>query len=185
MAYVPAPVNATMRTFDAHFLPVYPAKRRFKEDHKLMPGMPVAHLGFAATLLKYVPHNVKQTDTCGICLNAMGRTNTDDTNVVIHRCGHAFHKECIEPWRHQFEGRLAPCPLCRTISSDSQVTYLYNEWRIAYDDGTTATVRASSVKRERPPPKVFNPRHKNDYFTKAKEGGYMEPLPKRTTYPSR
>ena len=180
-----APDTTAVRSWAHHFAPIYPVKRRFKEDLTLAPGAPVAHRGFAATLVEYIPASPKPEDVCTVCFEPLGSTRASDTNALTQPCGHAFHKACLEQWRYRFTGRRATCPLCRSISDDSEVTYLYNKGTIAYDNGTTATVRASTVKRERPPPEPFNPRHKNDFFRKAKDGEYLEPLPKRSTHSRR
>ena len=167
---------------ERRFEPMYPVKRHFKEDPSLTVGQPVAHRGYAATLTEYIPSPAKPTDTCGICLEELGNTRTTDTNVLTQPCNHPFHKTCLERWRDQFHTTRATCPTCRAAFKNSEVTFLYNQWRITYEDGTTSTVRANTVKRERPPPEPFNPRQKNDFFRKTKKGDYLGPLPKRTTH---
>ena len=184
-ADLPTMDAAAFESWDRRFAPTYPVKRRPKEDLTLTPGIPVAHRGFAATLVEYVPSPLTPKDPCSICLEALGSTYTSGADILTQPCGHAFHKSCLEQWRYRTPGRFATCPLCRTIFSDSDVTYPYNKWTIAYENGTSATVRASTVKRERPPPEPFNPRHKDDFFRRAKSGEYLEPLPKRTSRPTR
>ena len=161
--------------------PVYPRKRHFKEDPTLGVGQPIAHRGYAATLVEFIPTPAKPEDICAICLGELGNTRVADTEVLTQPCDHPFHKACLEQWRDQFYSGRATCPTCRATSADGEVTFLHNRWKIAYEDGTTAVVRASAVKRERPPPEPFNPRHKNDFFRRARNGGYPEPLPKRTS----
>ena len=178
----PVGVNASFPTLGRQRPePVYPLKRRFKEDPTLSAGQPVAHRGYAATLTEYVPTPVKPEDTCAICLEELGSTCTADTDILTQPCGHPFHKPCLEQWRDQFYSERATCPTCRATPKDGEVTYLYNQWKITYEDDSTAIVRASAVKRERPPPEPFNPRHKNDFFRKARKGDCLEPLPKRTS----
>ena len=38
-----APDTTTLRSWAHHFAPIYPVKRRFKEDSTLAPGALVAH----------------------------------------------------------------------------------------------------------------------------------------------
>lgn len=45
--------------------------------------------------------------TCSICLNEVKRTRH---NAI--RCGHIFHKSCIEQWKAQ--GKHT-CPVCRKV----------------------------------------------------------------------
>jgi len=50
--------------------------------------------------------------TCSICLNEVKRTRH---NAI--RCGHIFHKSCIERWKTQ--GKHT-CPVCRKVFDVSQ-----------------------------------------------------------------
>ena len=54
-ADLPTMNAAAFESWNRHFVPTYPVKRRPKEDLTLTPGIPVAHRGFAATLVKYIP----------------------------------------------------------------------------------------------------------------------------------
>ena len=45
---------------------------------------------------------------CAICLDVF---QPDDKLIVLPRCQHAFHKDCIKPWLLE---RLWSCPLCKT-----------------------------------------------------------------------
>jgi hypothetical protein len=47
-------------------------------------------------------------EDCSICLDALG--SADSSNLKQARCGHSFHKECIDKWIDDFHWR---CPLCR------------------------------------------------------------------------
>lgn len=51
--------------------------------------------------------------TCSICLNEVKRTRQ---NHAI-RCGHIFHKSCIERWKGQDKHT---CPVCRKVFDVSQ-----------------------------------------------------------------
>jgi hypothetical protein len=49
-------------------------------------------------------------DDCVVCLDCIG---PGDTVRELRKCGHVFHKECIDPWlAMQAVGRHA-CPMCR------------------------------------------------------------------------
>ena len=61
--------------------PVYPRKRHFKEDPTLGVGQPIAHRGYAATLVEFIPTPVKPEDICAICLGELGNTRVADTEV--------------------------------------------------------------------------------------------------------
>lgn len=50
--------------------------------------------------------------TCSICLNEVKRTRH---NAI--RCGHIFHKSCIERWKTQ--GKHT-CPVCRKVFDVAQ-----------------------------------------------------------------
>lgn len=50
--------------------------------------------------------------TCSICLNEVKRTRH---NAI--RCGHIFHRSCIERWKGQ--GKHT-CPVCRKVFDVSQ-----------------------------------------------------------------
>jgi hypothetical protein len=47
-----------------------------------------------------------------------------------------------------------------------------NEWLIMYSDGSTALVKATSLRRPKKGVKVFNPKHKDDFFDNDKSGQY-------------
>ena len=62
--------------------------------------------------------NIENEDVCGICHNPfeMAAPGTkfpgDDSPIVIGRCGHAFHIQCIMKWLSQ-ESAENSCPICR------------------------------------------------------------------------
>ena len=50
---------------------------------------------------------------CSICLNSI------ETNITKTKCGHFFHKDCLEKWLETGN----TCPECRTVLSQKQVQY--------------------------------------------------------------
>lgn len=60
--------------------------------------------------------NFQKDNICTICtteyeLAAPGyKFPGDDSPIVIGRCGHAFHIQCIEKWLSQYHDS---CPACR------------------------------------------------------------------------
>jgi hypothetical protein len=59
-------------------------------------------------------YNLKFNDTCIICrcnLNSNSVYTLDkdiESSVVIGKCGHAYHYECIDPWIKTNKN----CPIC-------------------------------------------------------------------------
>jgi len=57
---------------------------------------------------------------CGICntefeMAAPGvKFPGDDSPIVLGRCGHAFHIQCIEKWIAQPQSNSS-CPICRRV----------------------------------------------------------------------
>ncbi len=48
---------------------------------------------------------------CGICLENFEDAMQDPENKIVKlRCGHMFHRKCVEPWLKKKQ----TCPLCRT-----------------------------------------------------------------------
>ena len=62
-----------------------------------------------------LPLSVKYDDFCTICLDSIGG------EVVILKCLHRFHKECIDDWKKSSSLTRShyTCPICR------QVHYIY------------------------------------------------------------
>ena len=52
--------------------------------------------------------------TCSICLNHVRNTRS----VTKLRCGHKFHKKCIDEWK----SRTPTCPDCRALIDKYKVT---------------------------------------------------------------
>ena len=52
--------------------------------------------------------------TCSICLNNVRNTRS----VSKLRCGHSFHRRCIDEWK----SRTPTCPECRTLIDKYKVT---------------------------------------------------------------
>lgn len=50
--------------------------------------------------------------TCAICLNTVRETRSHPPI----RCGHLFHSQCIEHWKHRGKNT---CPICRKIFDGS------------------------------------------------------------------
>lgn len=57
---------------------------------------------------------VGEDDKCPICLGEW----EDDDDIVVSRCAHAFHKDCIRDWVRPGNKMGAPnrdkCPMCRS-----------------------------------------------------------------------
>jgi hypothetical protein len=53
---------------------------------------------------------------CSICLDDF---ESGELLVLLPRCQHAFHKECIQPWLTERQGC---CPLCKTDVYEKQET---------------------------------------------------------------
>lgn len=53
------------------------------------------------------PH-IYEADDCRICLDNF----ESDNQCLLLKCGHIFHKKCLEDWNHKAAGE--DCPLCRT-----------------------------------------------------------------------
>jgi len=49
------------------------------------------------------------TTSCSICLNPVGRSTRINPPI---RCGHRFHRGCIERWKQQGNNT---CPMCRKV----------------------------------------------------------------------
>ncbi|KAI8904661.1 hypothetical protein EDD86DRAFT_74152 [Gorgonomyces haynaldii] len=57
-------------------------------------------------------------EDCGICLETLGKS--DERPKVRLTCGHAYHRECVDPWfRHHLN-----CPKCRRVIPVSDLTSL-------------------------------------------------------------
>lgn len=65
--------------------------------------------GLSATEVKKLPCSTHRGGAieCSICLNDI---NEGDSERKLTRCGHTFHKSCIDLWVL----RCADCPLCKT-----------------------------------------------------------------------
>ncbi|EAY13562.1 hypothetical protein TVAG_389590 [Trichomonas vaginalis G3] len=62
--------------------------------------------------------DVAEENGCSICntefeMAAPGiKFPGDDSPIVLGRCGHAFHLQCIEKWIYR-PGSTGTCPICR------------------------------------------------------------------------
>ncbi|CAN6481353.1 unnamed protein product [Victoria cruziana] len=68
-------------------------------------------LGFIPTRLVHGSGEGAFNDDCVICLSEFeeGETIRD-----LPRCGHAFHKDCLDSWLHSNCASAPMCPICRT-----------------------------------------------------------------------
>ena len=58
-------------------------------------------------------HSKIETESCSICLNPARKTR----GVKDLRCGHRFHKKCIDSW---MEKGGNTCPMCRKTIDESK-----------------------------------------------------------------
>ena len=56
---------------------------------------------------------IKEKHECNICLNDYKHR---EYKRVLHKCGHTFHKKCIDKWLIQ--SREMSCPKCRESYCD-------------------------------------------------------------------
>lgn len=60
------------------------------------------------------------TTTCTACSICIDDFETGETLILLPRCKHAFHRDCIHPWLLERQGC---CPLCKTsVLPDEQET---------------------------------------------------------------
>ena len=162
-----------------------PSKRAHVDTRGLQAGQEVSYKGFLGVLVKFVPSSVDPTTTCVICMEDVGDAPTGSDSVLISRnCSHVFHRRCLQTWRlrtHDWVSKRASCPTCRSSVRESDVVLPFDQWEIAFSDGSTRTVPTASIKTPKPTTTPFNPRHRNDLLSKEKNGDYdyLSPAPKR------
>lgn len=80
-----------------------------------------------------------QEDDCSICM--------EPTCDIVTRCGHVFHRSCIETALRQL-GRAGQgqCPLCRNVIKKSELLEKPAELELVEGDETSATGAASGSK---------------------------------------
>jgi len=68
------------------------------------------------------PQEIIKQGECAIC-----REDNNPTDSVGLRCGHAFHRDCIEGWRASGMVNSNRCPECRRIipAGDDYAPYPY------------------------------------------------------------
>ena len=58
--------------------------------------------------------NLNKNMDCAVCYNSLSSNSVSDlqqgkdSRIVIAKCGHAYHRSCIDPWIKQ----NPRCPLC-------------------------------------------------------------------------
>ncbi len=57
--------------------------------------------------LYIISKNNKEDAECIICTESL---NSDESVVILDKCGHVYHKKCVDKWRLQSN----TCPECRT-----------------------------------------------------------------------
>ena len=169
------------RRFQAHF----PSKRAHIDTRGLQVGQEVSFKGFSAFLIKFVPSELDPDSTCVICMEEVGDAPTGSDNALVSRtCGHVFHRRCLQLWRHRthdWVSKRASCPTCRASVREGDIVLPFDQWEIAFSDGSTRTVPTAAIKTPKPTATPFNPRHRNDLLSKEKNGDYdyLSPAPKR------
>ena len=53
--------------------------------------------------------NLETDYSCSICIDVI-----DEKTITLKKCGHTFHKFCIQQWYQKSN----TCPLCRRIIKD-------------------------------------------------------------------
>ena len=183
------PSHITNEEFYRRYYAHFPAKRLHIEDRDLYVGLDVSVKGFSATIVEVIPSALDPAETCVICLDQIGDTTVGTTKVLVSRsCGHAFHRLCIQKWRHEthdWVSKKASCPTCRASVKESDIVFPFDQWRVVFSDGSDAVVSASEIKTPPPVPTPFNPRHRNDFMYRERTGDFQEILPKRSRYDPR
>lgn len=80
------------------------------------------------------------TPSCTLCSICIEDFEAGESLLILPRCKHAFHRDCIHPWLTERQGC---CPLCKTNvfeQSDSS-----SDDRSGNDETTEATSRDASV----------------------------------------
>lgn len=81
---------------------------------------------------------------CPICLDDFASAD-DDVKVIVTKCNHAFHTECLETWL----SRRGTCPTCRFRLHDEEKEEDEEE---DVDDGNISIVIYMFLLPRSPPP---------------------------------
>ncbi|XP_031638618.1 E3 ubiquitin-protein ligase TRAIP-like [Contarinia nasturtii] len=76
-------------------------------------------------------------NSIGCVMCATNFTWQDDQNTIVTRCGHLYHKECLEKWFDSMDS-LNPigvytCPDCRSVIGDADIKPVYMHYTSSDD----------------------------------------------------
>eukprot|EP00035_Acanthoeca_spectabilis_P012834 m.233100 g.233100 ORF g.233100 m.233100 type:complete len:565 (-) comp15728_c0_seq14:1422-3116(-) len=80
---------------------------RNRRLHELHSQSPTQIFKSSDTLKEVQPQAIADLDTCAVCIENF----QEDSEVRCLRCGHVFHKDCVDPWLVDH----GTCPLCKTV----------------------------------------------------------------------